>query len=49
MNRGGGGGGGGESVVWKEAVLPDVMLHGWVCYQQGHAVPSTSIELRQLQ
>jgi len=27
MNRGGGGGGG-ESVVWKEAVLPDVMLHG---------------------
>jgi len=28
MNRGGGGGGGGESVVWKEAVLPDVMLHG---------------------
>jgi len=30
MNRGGGGcgGGGGESVVWKETVLPDVMLHG---------------------
>jgi len=25
LNRGGGGG---ESVVWKEAVLPDVMLHG---------------------
>ena len=24
----GGGGGGGESMVWKETVLPDVMLHG---------------------
>jgi hypothetical protein len=26
--NGGGGGGGGESMVWKKAVLPDVMLHG---------------------
>jgi hypothetical protein len=50
MNGGGGGGGGGrESMVWKEAVLPDVMLHGLLCYQQDHAVPSIPTELWQLQ